>query len=162
MNSHSQEHAQVFNQWIKAIKAIKCKLPKLLNYGEEASFVIDPFSNSKEAARIVKECVICEIDNKAQRAQTRDEVAILQVRLQFAIDIITSYLLQIETQSPDDYMGEVGVHASGTELKSFGEAFMFITLTLWEERRDEWMMALACPDTIGRHCLNLIRTNWNK
>ena len=91
----------------------------------------------------------------AQAEFTGDELINIHMRLQFAIDLVSSYLAQLATGAPPDYRSEVVV-PDFPMMSDFYNACSNLMQDCWRVRGAEWLIASSTDPLVGQHCLDAV------
>lgn len=147
------QQAFVLMEWRKKLRSIRAELTAL-----RPDYAI--LKKPRVIAKVEEPCVKLFLQHLrngtiAKAVFTGNELINIHMRLQFAIDLISSYLAQLATGAPLDYRNEIEVPNSPMP-RDFDNACSSLMQECWRVRGTEWLIASTTAPAVGSHCLDAV------
>jgi len=149
--SKQDHYAFILKEWRERIRQVRENLPLLFPGYMEMKKAGEITKQDKQT---MKSFIQLWQDGKLNEVGkfTRMEIMRIHVRLQFCADLITSYMVQLALNSPEDYSGEIRMSETSLE-QSFWDTCKMLMLDVWDKRGAEWILAACVEPNSANHDL---------
>ena len=152
-NELKDQHAFIILNWRDKLLKLKKKIAPLKAGSMEG---LKPRDITVKAENIIKGFLKAWNEGRVEdytENLSRKELGLIHVRLQFAIDILGSYLVQLASGSPLDYRQEIEIPQEPDNSLVFRESIKRLMISVWPHRAAEWVAASCGSPDVSIHCL---------